>query len=139
MVSTVLPSGTRLSLSLAELSSSLPVNRRGVAQVQTPHRYRLSAELRFVLCGFHSPLLTASRLISFPGGNKMFQFSPFAFTIFLSRIIGMSHSAICGSSAACASPQLICCSKNRKLFLIKLFSKKFMLFESQLATAFIAT
>ena len=46
-----------------------------------PHRYCLSAELRFVLCGFQSPLLTASQLVSLPGVTKMFQFSPFALAV----------------------------------------------------------
>jgi len=71
-----------------------------------PHRYRLSAKLRFVLRGFQSPLLTASRLISFPGVTKMFQFSPFALAI-ARELTSMRHSAICGSMAACASPQLM--------------------------------
>ena len=30
--------------------------------------------IRFALCRFRSPLITASRLISFPAGTKMFQF-----------------------------------------------------------------
>ncbi len=32
--------------------------------------------IRFALCRFRSPLLTASLLISFPPGTKMFQFPP---------------------------------------------------------------
>ena len=34
---------------------------------------------RFGLFPFRSPLLRESRLLSLPGGTKMFQFSPFAF------------------------------------------------------------
>ena len=33
--------------------------------------------IQFALCRFRSPLLTASQLISFPGGTKMFQFPSF--------------------------------------------------------------
>lgn len=33
--------------------------------------------IRFELCRFHSPLLTASRLISFPAPTEMFQFGAF--------------------------------------------------------------
>jgi hypothetical protein len=33
---------------------------------------------RFRLVRFRSPLLTESRFLSFPGGNEMFQFPPFA-------------------------------------------------------------
>lgn len=33
--------------------------------------------IRFELCRFHSPLLAASRLISFPAPTKMFQFGAF--------------------------------------------------------------
>lgn len=45
----------------------------------TSHRARRAA-VRFVLYGFQSPLLTASRLLSLPALTKMFQFCAFAFT-----------------------------------------------------------
>ena len=47
---------------------------------QTPLRpYNPEGQvLRFGLVRFRSPLLTESRLISFPGGTEMFQFSPLA-------------------------------------------------------------
>jgi len=35
---------------------------------------------RFGLFPVRSPLLGESRLLSFPGATKMFQFAPFAFT-----------------------------------------------------------
>ena len=40
----------------------------------TPH---FPEGIRFELCRFHSPLLTASRLISFPAPTEMFQFGAF--------------------------------------------------------------
>ena len=49
------------------------------------------------LVHFRSPLLTESRLISFPGGTEMFQFSPFAFYIievikyFVAQNLVMKH------------------------------------------------
>ena len=75
------PSSTWVSHSVPLLSSRLRVNQLASALVQTPHCYCLSAELRFVLCCFHSPLLTASQLLSFPAVNKMFQFSAFAIVL----------------------------------------------------------
>ena len=46
--------------------------------VPQPHiSHILLYGIRFRLCRFRSPLLTESRLISFPGGTKMFQFPPF--------------------------------------------------------------
>jgi hypothetical protein len=46
----------------------------------TPHgqRMRPSTRVRFRLFPFRSPLLRESRLLSFPGGTEMFQFSPLA-------------------------------------------------------------
>ena len=65
--------------------------------------------VRFELCRFHSPLLTASRLISFPAPTKMFQFG--AFPLPQPKLTGApdgrnSHSGILGSTAPCAYPRL---------------------------------
>ena len=49
----------------------------------TPHLPLVSEGIRFALCRVRSPLLTASLLISFPAGTKMFQ-SP-AFPILKDR------------------------------------------------------
>lgn len=43
----------------------------------TLHFPVLSAGIQFKLCRFHSPLLTASLLISFPAPTKMFQSGAF--------------------------------------------------------------
>ena len=61
--------------------------------------------LRFGLCRLHSPLLTTSRLLSFPAGTEMFQFP--AFPIARSNCGGDSHSEISGSYPPCGSPELI--------------------------------
>ena len=64
------PSGVRLSRRL------LNENLRSILVVQTtPHCQSTFIErLQFALCGFHSPLLTASHLISFPPGTETFHF-----------------------------------------------------------------
>ena len=59
-----------------------------------------------------SPLLTESRLMSFPPGTEMFQFPGFASVTYVFsagyRIRGgFPHSEICGSKGARPSPQLI--------------------------------
>ncbi len=69
---------TGLSPFVALLSSRLRFKKLDKTQVQTPHCPILSVGLRFVLYPFHSPLLRASQLVSFPAVNKMFQFSAFA-------------------------------------------------------------
>lgn len=43
----------------------------------TPHPSMLSHGVRFALFCFHSPLLTESRLTSFPAASKMFHFTAF--------------------------------------------------------------
>ena len=69
---------------------------------------------RFRLLPFRSPLLRESRLISFPRGNEMFQFPPFAsFSLWIQERIprvclgGFPHSEISGSKVICTSPKLI--------------------------------
>lgn len=65
--------------------------------------------IRFALCRFRSPLITASHLVSFPAGTKMLQFPafPFADANYLVLPGRESHSGIPGSKATCASPGLI--------------------------------
>jgi hypothetical protein len=55
-------------------------NTKGVRWVQTPHLDIISMPIRFALFRVRSPLLTESRLISFPLPTKMLQFGrlPFA-------------------------------------------------------------
>lgn len=59
-----------------------------------------------------SPLLTESRLMSFPPGTEMFQFpgfasAPYGFRYGYRISGGLPHSEICGSKGARPSPQLI--------------------------------
>ena len=67
--------------------------------------------LRFGLFRVRSPLLAESLLFSLPGGNKMFQFPPFASVIHLRmpglQPGGLSHSEIRGSRDICSLPRLI--------------------------------
>ncbi len=66
----------------------------------TPHiSPRFPKEIQFVLFRVHSPLLTESRLISFPRPTKMLQFGRFPFPVKpgMSHSDRRSHSAICGS------------------------------------------
>lgn len=68
----------------------------------------LQQRIRFTLYRFRSPLLTVSRLISFPSPNRMLYFGEFpnrAKALFILR--QDSHSEINGSQAPCASPLLI--------------------------------
>ena len=71
---------TGLSPSMASHSRELRLRRVGMHigahfQLHIPLPFRRG--VRFELCRFHSPLLTASRLISFPAPTKMFQFGAF--------------------------------------------------------------
>ena len=68
----------------------------------------------FRLLPFRSPLLRESLLISFPRGNEMFQFPPFASPslciqegILKVCLSGFPHSEISGSKVICTSPKLI--------------------------------
>src|SRR6202008_1957746 len=59
---------------------------------------------------FRSPLLTESRLISFPPGTEMFQFPGFApvtyeFSYRYCRSSGFPHSDISGSKLVCQLPE----------------------------------
>ena len=65
-------SGTRLSLAMAELSSSLPLP---TPESRMPAlQPRMVETTRFGLVPFRSPLLWESRLISLPPGTEMFHF-----------------------------------------------------------------
>jgi hypothetical protein len=54
-------------------------------RLTTPHLLALTGRIRFRLCCFHSPLLTASRLISLPAPTQMFQLRAFPTQKGLSR------------------------------------------------------
>ncbi len=69
---------------------------------------------RFGLFRFRSPLLSESRLISFPPGTEMVHFPGFARArLWIHRAVrrfyqrGFPHSDIPGSKPACGSPRLI--------------------------------
>ncbi len=87
-----------------QLTSASPL--RGLAgahHIPTLFRERV----RTGLCRFPSPVLTASRLLSFPPGTKMFQFPGFPLPAGSLREASLTHSGIPGSTAACTSPGLI--------------------------------
>lgn len=69
-------------------------------------RYAISSRL----IRFRSPLLSESRLISFPRATEMFQFTRFASTHLCiqcgirHRCRGFPHSDICGSKLVCQLP-----------------------------------
>lgn len=77
------PSAARAFLR-ASASSGLCNFRRGIRPADARSLYPECAtrgrltRIRFGLVPFRSPLLGKSLLLSFPGGTKMFQFSPFA-------------------------------------------------------------
>ena len=58
---------------------------KDLRQSTKPHLPILSVGIQFALCCFQSPLLTASLLISFPTGTKMFQFPVFPYLPVLMR------------------------------------------------------
>jgi hypothetical protein len=74
--------------------------------VQTPHLPHITAGIRFALCCVRSPLLTASRLISFPRVTKTFQFTRLLVQTFTSGPNAKSHSDIFGSNSTSESPKL---------------------------------
>ena len=72
-------SSTGLSPSTAGHSRPLPVDWRGIKEgPATPHLLTFSSRIQFAVSRFHSPLLAASQLVSFPAGTKTFQFPAFA-------------------------------------------------------------
>lgn len=72
----------------------------------TLHLPGLAAGIRFKLCRFHSPLLAASLLISFPAPTKMFQSGAFPILTDQHLRAKRSHSEILGSKPPCGSPRL---------------------------------
>lgn len=71
----------------------------------SPHPRRVG--IRFVLCRFRSPLLTASQLISCPPPTRMLYFGGFPFLAECSLRSRSSDSVIGGSKVPCAYPPLI--------------------------------
>ena len=71
----------------------------------SPRTYR--AGIRFVLGPFRSPLLRASRLISFPPPTRMLYFGGFPFLAECPLRDRSSDSVIGGSQVPCAYPPLI--------------------------------
>ena len=65
------------------------------------------AGIRFVLCRFRSPLLTASQLISCPPPTRMLYFGGFPFLAECPLRDRSSDSVIGGSKVPCAYPPLI--------------------------------
>ena len=102
LLNSFLTSSTGLSPSTVHLSRCIQVAWKEVKAVQTLHLQYITALNQFALCCFHSPLLTASQLISFPAGTKTFQFPAFAI---LSDSKTKSYSEISGSTVTCTSPE----------------------------------
>ena len=69
---------TGLSPSTAPRSSGLRLRLQALGRVLLHHIHPgFPPGVRFGLCRFRSPLLTASRLLSFPAGTQMFPFPAF--------------------------------------------------------------
>ena len=94
-------------------SQVLPLRYRNAVMLSEPRKYFYS---RFGLFRVRSPLLTKSRLISFPSPTKMFKFrrclpvylySRFQYTVTEVHSAGFPHSEIHGSKVAFTSPWLI--------------------------------
>ena len=108
-------SPTRLSRSLAPLSIGVRLAAGLVTllvRALQPPRSRRSGR-GFGLCRFRSPLLSASRFLSFPPGTEMVHFPGFARTrLWIQRAVaegrsaGFPHSEISGSKPVCGSPKL---------------------------------
>ena len=98
---------TGLSPSTAPRSSGLRLHSTTLGEVLQPHIHpTLRQGVRFGLCRVRSPLLTASRLISFPAGTQMLPFPAFPLLTERPRRGRIAHSGIPGSKAPCASPGL---------------------------------
>lgn len=81
---------TGLSPSTIPRSRGVTLARIGLkGRLTTPHLPYLTAGIRFRLCCVHSPLLTASQLISFPAPTQMFQLR--AFPTITGRLNKKSH------------------------------------------------
>ena len=98
---------TGLSPSTAPRSSGLRLHPQALGGDLLHHIHLpLREGVRFGLCRFRSPLLTASRLLSFPAGTQMLPFPAFPLLTERPRRDRISHSGIPGSKAPCASPGL---------------------------------
>lgn len=98
---------TGLSPSTAGRSRPLRLRLLALGRVLLLHIHLpLREGVRFGLCRFRSPLLTASRLISFPAGTQMLPFPAFPLLTERPRRDRIAHSGIPGSKAPCASPGL---------------------------------
>lgn len=63
-----------LSPTMVRLSRRLQVDQRRCIRAQQHHNsLKFLTAIRFALCRVRSPLLTASHLISFPAGTRMFR------------------------------------------------------------------
>ena len=84
-----------------QATSGLPTR---VEKMDLQHHISLFFQIRiqFALSCFQSLLLTASHLISFPAGTKMFQFPAFP-DLTASKM--KSYSDISGSKTTCVSPE----------------------------------
>jgi hypothetical protein len=71
-------SPTGLSPAVADLSRCVRLNGTLVTPMRLVLQPRRDESRRFGLLRVRSPLLTESRLLSFPGGTEMFQFPPLA-------------------------------------------------------------
>ena len=106
--SRLFPSPTGLSPSKVRRSRHVRLGKPASTEVlhttsPQPHR----AGIRFVLCRFRSPLLTASQLISCPPPTRMLYFGGFPFLAECPLRDRSSDSVIGGSQVPCAYPPLI--------------------------------
>jgi hypothetical protein len=106
--SRLFPSRTGLSPSQVRRSRHVRFRKPACTKVHyaTSPRPRRTG-IRFVLSRFRSPLLTASRLISFPSPTRMLYFGEFPFLSECPLRDRSSDSVIGGSQVPCAYPPLI--------------------------------
>jgi hypothetical protein len=101
-------SRTGLSPSVVRLSRRVRLRKPASTKVHYPTSPRpRRTGIRFVLCRFRSPLLTASRLISCPPPTRMLYFGGFPFLSECPLRDRSSDSVIGGSKVPCAYPPLI--------------------------------
>lgn len=106
--SRLLRSPTGLSPCVVRLSRRVRLRRLASTEVHystSPRRHPTG--IRFVLCRFRSPLLTASQLISCPPPTRMLYFGGFPFLAECPLRDRSSDSVIGGSKVPCAYPPLI--------------------------------
>ena len=110
---------TRLSLSLAGLSRTVPLTNQLTYAVRNPRVHALW----FGLFPFRSPLLWESRLISFPSGTEMFHFPELALDTLCIQVPATEHDL--RRVSPFRNPRIIECLASPRGF-------------SQLTTSFIA-